>query len=754
MNQSYFTSNPQLNHTNNGQPKLSANCLQWMTPLSLSLLVAIISLLSIENKALAVEQVKPFAVRAVHITFRPKFFKPATYRKMIDQASDLKYNTFILNTGGIYASSYILNEQGEIRFNKWSNQQVSELLAYARKAGLEPILEVKVIGKQDAILKELVKAHPGLLVPQKKGVRRRMLNPAYRFPDGQDAYDAIALPMLDQMIALYGETPPRYMLLGIDEIPVEFIDECAKALNTTTPKLFAQLLNRCTEHLLAKGITPILWGDMFLSQALGKPGHGVIGFDYDPRITGGHATFISQKKNPPSTLTAINDLKNRDKIIIGDWHYGDANQGEYASVDYFQTLGFKDVWGATWYSDQGIRAFAHYAAKRNCGGMIATSWHTTISPSVRHLFAPLLNNSSIYFHNPNFKPTELKLTYSMTPTSQTDVAFAATEKRSGVFDLTTPQFSYQVQLPEGAKPNTDAVLIIRSEQTHKVVKKVPLTFDPNTHQLAGSFSMPKTATTAPQSYGTILQWTDQQTGYMVQKIHPAFFNLTQHQSAQTAAAKNDEWFSADFSALSADELNRGLVSTTGKIPQILNIEPPVIKVPPVNGALNCRATSAWVKNPGTLWQQIATQGMQLDITFKVTDTFGKKGHCALLAFGSYSVGFRLLMDRNNKLLLQFAKQKGSEPIWITSKGKVSVGKWTTVRVTLTPAHANKPRVATLTLGNNKTIVTTLPNPISPKNASALGLGMEFRPLGSIAKTWANFPGQIQKVSLKPYVSSH
>ncbi|MBL4702218.1 MAG: hypothetical protein JKX85_13270, partial [Phycisphaeraceae bacterium] len=639
MNQSYLThlaNNSQLHHTKARQPKLSANCLRWVTPLSVSLLVAIISLLSLENKALAVEQVKPFAVRAVHVTFRPRLHKPATYRTIIDQASKLKYNTFILNTGGVHASSYTLSKEGKIRFNRWPNQQVAELFAYARKAGLEPIFEVKVIGKQDVIINEMAKTHPGLLIPLEKGIKRKMLNPAYRFSDGKDAYDAVALPMLDQMIALYGDTPPRYMLLGIDEIPVEFIDECAKALNTTTPKLFAQLINRCTEHLLAKGITPILWGDMFLSEALSKPGHGVLGFDHDPRITSGHATFISQKKNPPSTLTAVNDLKNRDKIIIGDWHYGDINQGEYPSVDYFQTLGFKDVWGATWYDDKGIRAFAHYAAKRNCGGMIATSWHTTISPSVRHLFAPLLNNSSIYFHNPNFKPTELDLTYRMTPTSQTNIATAATEKRSGIFQFTTPQFSYKVQLPAGPKPNTDTVLIIRSEQTHKVVKTVPLAFDPTSHQLTAPFSMPKTATTATQCYGTILQWTDQQNGYMVQKIHPAFFNLTQHQPVHTATAKNNEWFSADFSALTAEQLSRGLIYAAGQIPQILNIEPPVIKVPPVNGALNCRATSAWVKNPGTLWQQIATQGMQLDITFKVTDSFEKKDHCALVTLGSYS----------------------------------------------------------------------------------------------------------------------
>ncbi len=693
-------------------------------------------------------------MRANHVAFRPKLQRPAFYRKLIDQAYKLNYNTFILNTGGISASSYTIPKPGEIQFYKWSHKQVADLLAYARKVGIEPVFEVKVIGKQNALLATLAKTHPGLLIPVQKGSKRRMLNPSYRFPNGKDAYDAIALPMLDQIISLYGDTPPRYMLLGIDEIPVEFIETCAKQLNTTTPKLFAQLLNRITDHLLAKNITPILWGDMFLGKALGKPGHGIKGFKHDPRIKRGHATFVSQKKNPPSTLTAMNYLTNRDKLIIGDWHYGDVNQGEYPSVDYFQAMGFKDVWGATWYNDKGIRMFARYAAKRQCGGMIATSWHTTISPSVRHLYQPLLRNSATYFRNPAFEPAQLNLTYRLTTTTEANTFAPATEKQSGIFRQSSGPLSYQVQLPKSQQPAKDARLIIRSEETHKIIKNVPLAFDPKSRQLSATFTMPQGKNTSTQSFGTILQWTNRDSGYMVQKIYPALFNFTQNPPAQTKKSEKGVWFSADFSDLSSEELGRGLIATTGQFPQILNVESPVIKAPPVSGALNCYATTGWVKNPGPLWERIATQGMQLDITFKVTHTFDKKAHCALLSFGSYSAGFRLLMARNNTFLLQFAGQNGSQPIWITSKAKATVGEWTSIGVTLTPAKKNQKRVVTLTLGNHKPIKVTLPNPIGKRNASALGLGLEFRPLGSIAKTWKNFPGLIQKVTIKPYASPH
>ena len=718
-------------------------------------------MLGVHNKTWGAEQVSPFAIRAIHVPFRPQLKTPAFYRGLIDQASQLGYNTFILHTGGIFQAAYTIPLPGQVRFEKWAPSQVTELIAYARQAGLELILEVKVIGKHKALLTELAKKHPGLLVTGKEAWANGILNPAYRFPDGQDAYDAIELPMIDYFIALHGETPPRYMLLGIDEIAVDDLDICAKALNTTVPKLFAQLLNRCTKRLLAKGITPIFWGDMLLGKELSKPGHGVIGFDHDPRIQGGHASWLSQQATPPSTLTAINDLKHRNKIIIADWHYGAPPSGEYPSVDYFQTMGFKDVWGTTWYNDKGIAMFARYAAKRNCGGMIATAWHTTISRSVHHLFQPILNNSAAYFRNPALDVPQVVLTsYRLATTKENQTLAPATERQTGIILGPTPTLSYQVQLTDDPQPSLSpsrgAVLLLSHDQSRKSYPQVmELTFNQDTHQLTGTYALPQGKGTFPHTYSTTLRWTDRDSGYLHQLYRPSNFCVTDRPLAIAGNnADTSTWFTADFSNLSSDTLSNGLIYTAGQFPLLLKIGRPVIKNASVNGALNCRATSASGSNPQNLWSKILSEGMQLDITFKVTNSFKKRAHCALMSFGNYSEGFRLLMAQDQTLLLQFANQNGNAPIWIPTTAKVSLDQWTSVHITLTPDKAGELRIATLSIDDNKPIVVTLPKPISTKNEAPIALGVEFKGHGSRAKVWPNFPGLIRQVTIKPYTSSH
>ncbi|MBL4700003.1 MAG: hypothetical protein JKX85_01990, partial [Phycisphaeraceae bacterium] len=507
----------------------------------ISVLIAVFSLLGVHNKVMASEQVSPFATRAFHITFRPQSQPPAFYQRVIDQASELGYNTLILHTGGMGAASFTMPTPGEVRFHKWTNKQVANLLDYAKNAGLEPICDVKIIGKHKAFLSQLAAKHPGLLRPGKYGV----MNPSYHFPNGQDAYDAIELPMLDFFIGLYGDTKPRYLLLGTDEISVAELEFCAKQMKTTVPKMFAKLINRCTKHLIDQGITPIIWGDMLLGRQLGKPGHGIVGFDHDPRIKGGHATFFSKQKNTSGTLTAMNHLTHRDKIIVADWHYGAPPSGEYPSVDYFQAMKFKDVWGTTWYNDDGIRAFTRYAAKRHCGGMIATAWHTSISPAVSHLFKPLLHNSAVYFRNPEFSPPKAALSYRLTPTQEDAAVTAATEKQSGVFLKSAKTLSYQVQLPKGYTPATGATLQLHTPKTKKTATK--LTFDPSTHSLTGLIALKPGKGKLPHTYNTILRWVDQDSGYMSQIYNASHFNVTPRVPAKAGEPDTTAWFAADFS---------------------------------------------------------------------------------------------------------------------------------------------------------------------------------------------------------------
>ncbi len=721
--------------------------LQPFARMSMSVLIAMVSFLCIHDHAFANKQESPFAIRAFHITFRPQFQTPAFYQGVIDQASKLGYNALILHTGGMGAASFTMPKPGVVRFHKWTNQQVSDLLDYAQKAGLEPICDVKIIGKHKAFLTPLAKKYPGLLKPGKYGV----MNPAYRFPNGKDSYDVIELPMLDHFIALHGKNKPKYLLLGTDEISVEQLEICAKEMNTTVPKMFAQLINRCSQHLLDQGITPIIWGDMLLGKQLGKPGHGINGFKHDPRIKGGHATFFSKQKNTSGTLTAMNDLTNRNKIIVADWHYNAPTSGEYPSVDYFQAMKFKDVWGTTWYNDDGIRLFARYAAKRKCGGMIATAWHTSISPAVSHQFEPILHNSAVYFRNPAFNPPKAAISYRLAPTQKENTVAAATAQQTGVFLKATQTLPYQVQLPKDYTPAPGATLQLRPHKENQ--KGAVLTFDQKSHRLTGSITLGPRKGKLPHPYDTILRWVDQDSGYMSQAYRASHFNITNHTPAQAGTANPAAWFSADFSELSGEAFTNGLIYSTGQLPLLLQIEQSKVKIEPTSGALNTRITSAWSSQPKKLWKNIVNQGMQLDVTFKVTDPLAKGEFCALVSLGNYQEGFRLLMVQDRTLLLQFAKQKKG-PQWITLAHKVPMDQWTSARVTLTPAKGDQPPVATLAFNDHKRIQVKLQRALSEKNQASLGLGIEFLPHGSTLSGWANFPGLIQKVTIKPYQLSH
>ena len=271
------------------------------------------------------------------------------------------------------------------------------------------------------------------------------------------AFEGLIAPAIDTYLSLF-ETAPAYFLLAIDETDVKVLDYYADVSPnySNAAEVYADMINRASEYLLSKNITPVIWGDMLLSSRLGNQDllhagcqHNVKGWgEYDHRFThrapynyiglsnGGHTTEsgryhaeynITKDKDgnwctgpagPTSVLDAINYLKYRNNTIVVDWHYfsfahvDPDNEGSfdilYPSVDYFQRMGFADVWGATWYEEEAIKIFSRYNRDRMGGGMMATifdlpnnySW----SRVGQHLFEPTLYNSAVYFINPDFEP--------------------------------------------------------------------------------------------------------------------------------------------------------------------------------------------------------------------------------------------------------------------------------------------------------------------------------------------------------------
>ncbi|MEA2068511.1 MAG: hypothetical protein U9P12_04860, partial [Verrucomicrobiota bacterium] len=595
---------------------------------------------------------QPFEIKAVHLPFRPQYFSVTDYQESIEEIAALGYNTLILGAGGISTASYTVPSPGQLQFNTWSTSQVEDLISYIRNAGLEPVFGVKAIGKLNSVLGTLSQQNPGLITDVSTATAYGVLDPTFTFSDGLDAYEKILLPMLDNFIALHGSTSPRYLLLGVDEVPVDDLQSIATQLGITTPVLFANLVNQCTEHLLNQGITPILWGDMFLGHQLGSPGHGVVGFDHDPRIVRGHSSYLTTDNgpNPPSVLTAVNTLDNKNKIIIADWQYEEYLNGAYPSVDYFQALGFRSVLGATKNHETGIREFSKYASDRGAGGMIATTWDLWSQNKKRHLLPALIENSALYFQQPEFiPPTEGPSDLEVTSSISTD--YPAYTTSGGAFKIPVGTLSYTAEIAT-TTPIDPTLTVVDAGGAIVAIKT--LLFDTGTHELTTSFSLPALSGNAPYPYTLRLDLEDDTTTRRIHHELPRHIYAVDQLPFQAGATRSDTLISGDFSSLTYSNFDAGVVYATGAFPALLEMEPnPNPSAGMLDGVLDCHRHAATANVPG-LWERIVEEGMTLHIDFKPdTETIN---HSALVSLGNYSEGFRLLLLSNGSILLQFADQ--------------------------------------------------------------------------------------------------
>ncbi|MBL4702824.1 MAG: hypothetical protein JKX85_16390 [Phycisphaeraceae bacterium] len=558
------------------------------------------------------------------------------------------------------------------------------------------------------------------------------------------------------------------MLIGIVEVPVPDLVQRAEKLNMPVERLFAELVNRYVDHLLSKGITPILWGDMFLSTALGKPGHGVEGFEHDPRIQSNlaafvtHASFKAKGKNPPSVLKSMNYIKNRDKIIMGDWEYGQADSRGYPSIDYFQKMGFKDVWGATWLGDKAIKGLSQYTASRGCGGIIATSWHVSFAPKVLHIFPSIIRNSAVYQHNPDYvAPAWPVLSSKLTTNGQTSLV--STQMQRGIFVTPFQTLKFQAKL-DGSVKIQEAQLLIRDEQTNRYETVVmPLTWDVANQRLSGTLNWPKDAPPLAEFYCTVLRLVCGDNGYLLEKRQTGDFYITSKMpQLPQQSAKTSSWLTLDFSNFSKAETDKNLFRSTGQFAQPLFVKqatpasatatadtPPQTHV----GSLDCKTFKyAYAAVNRDLWKQVDQQGMRLSIRCWIDQklSLDKPYFCSVLSWGTHRAGMRLLLARNKRLHLQFAMPGRGNLLTVQSLKPIPLKHWVDIQATLSPKVKGKKRVVSLKINNQKAVVMEMPNELLQRNGSLLTVASEFIGLEGRKNIWGNFPGQIQSIDLKPY----
>jgi hypothetical protein len=340
------------------------------------------------------------------LTIRPNWLE--WYKNEFKKAKDLGYNAIsLIARADIYYTSTV-NETKKTK----KQQQVEELYKYAiNELDVDVIPQLFVLARGNRCFsRQLQKKYPDLIIKGKMSASSAIWNPLFRFPDGKDIYTKVIFPLIDKIIAFYGDKKPRFFHLGFDELDKVALKKLADKVGMSPEQVMANELNRITGYLLAKGITPIIWGDMFLSKKLAESNYGLKNVKTNPNfmtlpsIHGGIET-----KDFLGALDVVESLKyitNKDKIIIFDWHYTNATvDSSYPSIDFFQQLGFRNVLGTTWYNENGIKAFSKYVAQKKGGGMVASFWHHVLPSSSKldETYKKTINNSIIYFKNPAYK---------------------------------------------------------------------------------------------------------------------------------------------------------------------------------------------------------------------------------------------------------------------------------------------------------------------------------------------------------------
>jgi hypothetical protein len=670
------------------------------------------------------------------------------FHHRLEQLAHLKYNMVVFGLGHPGAATISMHKDWSITPNGCSTDDMRKLVAHAVALGLEPVFEMKFIGKQIPLLGDLLEEYPELVIDPKN--RATVLNAAYRLPDGRDAYSATALALVGYLLDLYPKNrPPKYFHLGIDEFDADDMAVLAESLHMTPPQAFAHCLNLGTDYLLKRGVTPIVWGDTMLGKELGGPDSGITvpGFHPDPRLAeapGGayHASFKSGKVQ---LHTMVNNLRDRDKIIVADWHYSASASGEFPSMDYFQSIGFKDVWGCPWYDPTNLEQFTRYAASRNCGGMMATAWHMAYLPSQRMRLKFILWSSSAYFRKPGLVPPgPLPAAFTLVGDQGRSLA---NEKRTGLVFRNDLGLTFQAPVPTDVTP-ADAVLLLIPTGRNAVAVEQPLSFDPAKQTVSAHFTLSPEAAKEPLyqfSYG----YADAATGFFLYRSYSQGFAVTDR-APQLPTAAPGVYLQGDFREI-GDPAAGDPVWLAGSCSSPLGAarRKKTVGKPRPGGLDTAWIDRVWALPSAYLNEQLC-QGMEIRIEAKMTDDFTGNDFCALFTKGSYATGFRILVRKDRHLLFQFAQLNEGNPLWVLSKAPLPMGEWVTITLAYHPPADGKPGEATIHFGDTEQARAPIPVAMRPSTA-VIGIGCEFRPdprQGPTGKLRPNFPGLIRSVTIQ------
>jgi hypothetical protein len=438
----------------------------------------------------------------------------------------------------------------------------------------------------------------------------------------------------------------------------------------------------------------------------------------------------------------VNDLRARDKIIVADWHYQPSRCGEFPSVDYFQGLGFKDVWGCPWFNDTNLRQFSRYAATRHCGGMQATAWNRAYSPDGDLSLHTILCNSAAYFHKPSIDPLQMAATvYQIAGSHGRSLA---DEKRTGIAVRDDMVLSFRAPVREAITPRDGLLTLSTMRREGKAVRQ-PLTFDTRTRELHATLELP-----ADTPAGEVLQvmfgYTDAATGYFYSKSgHQGL--VVADRSPQLPSAGPNVLLVGDFQALADPRLKSPLWlggQCAGPLGVALARKP---SGEPRAEALDVQWFDRLWVFPSEYLNETLACGMRIEIEAKLTGQ-PQGDLVALLTKGSYSTGFRVLVRNDGRLLFQLAKLDEGRPLAVVSKSVLPRNQWVRIELAYRPPDEQTPGEASIRFADRDEGRQPVLVPMPPSKA-VIGIGCEFGDptMGPTGKLRPNFPGLLRRVTI-------
>ncbi len=232
-------------------------------------LITLIIIGGFASGAWAAQDARPIPrMRGFHIDMNIAQFTAPYLKKELKLLADLGYDTIIWEV------------ENNIRWNTcpecvspeaFTKAEFKDILAYSRELGLEPVPLLQTLGHCEYVLKQ-GKYKPLAEVPE------RIDQYCPRNPD----VVTFLRKWIDEYLELFGNV--RYFHLGADEAytlgQCPLCREYAEAHSLSA--LFVDHINAVSQTLLAKGIRPIIWGDMLLHypEALDSLSRQVVVFDW------------------------------------------------------------------------------------------------------------------------------------------------------------------------------------------------------------------------------------------------------------------------------------------------------------------------------------------------------------------------------------------------------------------------------------------------------------------------------------------